>query len=111
MLEREQDKLVVHFETLGEYPTFVKRIRLQNEGSHDVVFEALGTVRNSQLHSITFLKGDNPVDLGMTGMESYYRIVTPIGGKSFDIQGETKYRLQVWGKSSRPSETLIEFPR
>jgi hypothetical protein len=110
-LARSGDKIVVHVETLGEYPTFVKRIRLSDEDIGSTIFEALGTEKNSELYNITFSAGDNSIDLSVLGFDSYYRVLTPTAGKTFRVQPGKKYRLQMWGQSPHPSEATIEFPR
>jgi hypothetical protein len=110
-LTQTGDTVVVHVETLGEYPTTITRVRLTDRDTGDVVLELIAlfpTESRSQIYEITLCAGQNNVAAVFPEYEAY-RTVTPASKKSFTLKRGKKYLVEMWGKSSRASKAVIEF--
>jgi hypothetical protein len=101
-LRHENAAIVVDAQTLGEYPTTVRRIRLAEGASGKVVFELLPDGRTPQITIFRLAVGDNSVNLVDTYYGAY-KVVTPRTGNAFSLKSGEEYRLAMWGTGWLPS--------
>jgi len=107
-LERIGSSVVVHVDTLGEYPTTVRHIRLWEASSGKVLFELLAKGGTPQIYFIRLSAGENSTQVADPEHGSY-RVVEPGGRNSFSLQQGVQYRLTIWGSGLLPSESDIRF--
>ncbi|HWR34975.1 MAG TPA: hypothetical protein VN622_03775 [Clostridia bacterium] len=102
------DKVTVDVQTLGEYQTTVKRIRLVNKTSRAVVWELKTQSGTPQINQIELKVGENPVAL--TGVASgAYAVVTPTGIAAFSLSLDVDYEIQLWGEDLESSKATGTF--
>lgn len=99
-LEKEGSITVVGFETLGEYPSTVKRIRVSKNSTDETVWEVRALEPGSQLWSIKLRCGENEKDL-VVPARGTYEVVVPKAAR-FVLESEALYLLEAWGESGRP---------
>ncbi|MGO9440557.1 MAG: hypothetical protein ACLPXM_08440 [Terriglobales bacterium] len=111
-LTQTADTVVVHVETLGEYPTTITRVRLTDRNTGEVVLDLTAlfppTDNRSQIYKITLCAGQNNIATAFPEYEAY-RAVTPAFEKTFALKRGKEYLIEMWGKSSRASKAVIEF--
>ena len=112
-IEQKGSIRIVHVETLGEYPTTIRRVRIEEARTGKVVFEARIRPEHQgrsgeQIHNFGLQAGDNPVN-AVNPDEDVYAIVEPKGRASFALSPGTEYRLRVWGFSWIPSREKLRF--
>jgi len=108
-LENSGSSVIVHVETLGEYPTTVRHIRLKEASSGKVIFELLTESGTPQIYSFRLSVGDNPTIHVADPEHGFYRVAEPSGKNTFALQTGVRYRLTVWGNGWPPSETNPKF--
>jgi hypothetical protein len=101
-------KVTVDVQTLGEYQTTVKRIRLVNKESRKVVWELKTLTGTPQVNKIELIEGENPVNL--TGVASgSYVVATPTNSAVFLLLSGIEYEIQLWGGESDSSRVTGTF--
>lgn len=99
------DRVTIDVQTLGEYQTTVKRIRLLNMQSHEVVWELATQTGTPQINVIDLQVGENPAVL--TGVASgTYAVVSPTGATSFGLVPGVEYEIEVWGDRKKATGTF-----
>ena len=110
-VEMSNSSAEVHVETLGEYPTTIVHLRLQNRQTHSVVWEIKADTGTPQIWRMGFKPGDNPVLL-VSPIAGTYKVVFPIGSDHFRLEKGVDYELSLWKDSdSSPSRVQIRFSR
>jgi hypothetical protein len=107
-LENSGSSVIVHVETLGEYPTTVRHIRLKDATSGRVIFELLTESGTPQIYSFRLLVGENPTHVA-DPEHGTYRVAEPSGKNTFSLQPGVRYRLTIWGNGWSSSETDLKF--
>jgi hypothetical protein len=103
-LETSGSSVIVHVETLGEYPTTVRHIRLKDASSGRVVLEMLTESGTPQIYNFRLSVGENSLHL-VDPEHGSYRVAEPSGKNAFFLQRGVHYQLMIWGEGRRPSET------
>lgn len=97
----------VDVQTLGEYSTTVRRVRLTDRGSGRVIWE-IGTASGTpQIHTMTLTAGENAAVLSAAHGE--YAVVTPQAGRSFSLERGRDYLIEIWGDNASASPARAEF--
>jgi len=107
-LENSGSSVIVHIETLGEYPTTVRHIRLKDASSGKVIFELLTESGTPQIYSFRLSVGENSTHVADPEHGSY-RVAEPSGKDTFSLQPGVRYRLTIWGNGRPSSETDLKF--
>ncbi|MGB8262069.1 MAG: hypothetical protein WCE75_17050 [Terracidiphilus sp.] len=112
-IERKGSVRIVHVETLGEYPTTIRHVRIEEAGTGKVVFDARIRPEHrgrseEQIHNFRLQAGENPID-AVNPDEDVYAIVEPKGRASFSLSPGTDYRLTVWETPWIPSREKLRF--
>ncbi len=107
-LERVGPAVIVHVETLGEYPTTVRHIQIRDASSAKVVFEVLAQNGTPQIYSIRLSAGENSTHVADPEQGSY-RVVAPTGTNTFLLQQGVQYRLTIWGSGLLSRESDFKF--
>jgi hypothetical protein len=107
-LEGSEHSVLVHVETLGEYPTTIRRIQLQSVASGDVVFEVVSGTGTPQIQNFRLLAGANPVNV-VDPQYGAYRVVRPTGANSFILRQGEEYRLTIWGNGWLPARVDLQI--
>ena len=94
------DSVTLDVQTLGEYPTSIRRVRLLAPAGP--VWEIEATGRAPQIHRIQLKAGPNSSHLP-GGDDAGYRVVKPEGSERFDIHRGVMYSIEVWGPSGSPA--------
>jgi hypothetical protein len=90
-------KVVLDVQTLSEYPTTVRRVRL-TDNAGQTVWEIRTKQGTPQLHALAFVAGANSVNLASSD-SGKYEIVAPKNGSQFYLKAGTEYTVQIWGNS------------
>jgi hypothetical protein len=93
-------------QTLGEYPTTVKRIRLLDV-NRAVVWEVLAQGRAAQIRGLALRPGKNPSQVDAE--YGTYRVVAPKGADFFILSRGMKYTIEFWGGDSVLSRRSAAF--
>ena len=94
-LESSSDTATIHVETLADYPTTIKSLRIAPSASPNTpVFAVEGVTDRFQIHEFVFHSGLNQTRLDEPPSDSY-RILTPVGGETFALATNTKYTVTV----------------
>ncbi|HEV7218682.1 MAG: hypothetical protein ACHP8A_15260 [Terriglobales bacterium] len=107
-LENTGSFVIVHVETLGEYPTTVRRIRVKDSSSGKVIFELLAESGTPQIYNFRLSAGENSIHVA-NPEHGFYRVVEPSGKNTFSLQSGVRYRLMIWGNEWSASETDLKF--
>lgn len=107
-LENSGSSVIVHVETLGEYPTTVRHIRLKDASSGKVVLELLTESGTPQIYSFRLSVGENSTHVTDPEHGSY-RVAEPSGKNSFSLQPGVHYRLTIWGNGWPSREADLKF--
>ncbi len=107
-LEYTGASVVVHVETLGEYPTTIRHVRIVEISSGKVVFDLLPQSGTPQIYNFKLIAGENPTRLADPEHGSY-RVDEPKGKDTFLLQKGSRYRLTIWGEGWPPSKTDVQF--
>jgi len=107
-VESSGSSLIVHVETLGEYPTTVRHIRIEDASSRKVVFELLTESGTPQIYSFRLLAGVNSTHV-VDPEHGSYRVAEPSGKDTFVLQRAVPYRLTIWGDAWLSSEVDVRF--
>jgi hypothetical protein len=107
-LEHAGASVVVHVETLGEYPTTIRRVQIKEISTGKVVYELLAENGAPQIYNFKLVPGENSTHLADPEPGSY-RIDEPNGQNSFLLEPGVRYRLKIWGNGWLPSATDVQF--
>ena len=107
-LERTGAVVVVHVETLGEYPTTIRGVRIEDVAARRVVLELRAESGTPQIYSFKLMAGENPTRLA-DPEHGEYRIEVPRGKGTFVLQKGVPYRLTIWGEGRWPAKADVEF--
>lgn len=94
IVQRGND-ILIDVQTLGEYPTTVKRIRLSDLNKSSVVWEIVTANGTPQIDRFMLKADENPATLEASS--GTYRIVAPTSGTGFLFRKSSKYRIELWG--------------
>ena len=100
--------VVVHVETLGEYPTTIRHVEIKEISSGKVVFDLLADSGSPQIYNFRLIAGENPTRVADPEHGSY-RVDEPKGKATFTLQKGARYRLTIWGDGWPPSKTDVQF--
>lgn len=100
--------VVVHVETLGEYPTTIRHVMIEEISSSKAVFDLLAESGSPQIYNFKLTAGENPTRLADPEHGSF-RVNEPKGKDTFLLQKGTRYRLTIWGEGWLPSKSEIQF--
>jgi hypothetical protein len=100
---------VIDVQTLGEYQTSVRRIRLTR--GREVVWEVVAREPTPQLHTLGLRIGANPRAPQLCGggqptacdtpeADDRFAVITPANG-TFRLEPGNEYELELWGSGSR----------
>jgi hypothetical protein len=107
-LETKGTNVIVHVETLGEYPTTILHIQIKDTSSGNVIFELVNEQGTPQIHNFSLSIGDNPVSVA-DPQHGFYRVVVPAGGNKFVLRPGINYRILVWGDGWLPNHANLKF--
>jgi hypothetical protein len=107
-LQNNGSSVIVHVETLGEYPTTVRHIRLQDALSGKVIFELMSESGTPQIYSFRLSVGENSTHIA-DPEHGTYRVTEPSGKNTFSLQAGVRYRLTIWGNGWGSSETDLKL--
>jgi hypothetical protein len=107
-LESSASSVIVHVETLGEYPTTVRHIQLREDPSGKVIFELLTESGTPQIYSFRLSVGENSIRV-VDPEHGSYRVVEPNGKNTFSLRTGVHYRLRIWGNGSASIETGLKL--
>ena len=97
--------VIFDFQTLGEYPTTIKRVRLL-DATGSVVWEIRAEKGTPQIHRIALNIGDNSVFVDADS--GTYRVIFPQSKDHFSVTKGQRYQIQVWrGLRFLPENQLI----
>jgi hypothetical protein len=101
--------VVVDVQSLGEYPTDVKKVRLSRANTGEVVWELNANEtqgRVPQLARFPLYVGPNQAQIKDV-LYGTYVIVVPRNRDTFSLQRGVQYELTVWGDSGRSNKAMI----
>ena len=103
------DTVKVDVATLGEYPTTIARIRLEDQSDH-VLWEVVANDGSPQIHEITFKAGLNSSS-APDSVSGKYRVVIPKSDDTFELHRGRAYRLDLWSEQTgKPASVEVKFP-
>lgn len=95
----------IRFETLGEYPSAVSRVRLKNRTSNTVIWEVQKATNSPQMWRVTLRLGENPIlPPGVTGSGSF-EVIVPAAATSFSLEPGISYEITIWSADGHLSRT------
>ncbi|HKF49816.1 MAG TPA: hypothetical protein VKB38_20815 [Terracidiphilus sp.] len=105
--------MVVHVETLGEYPTTIRHLRIVEASSGRVVLDLVAKAEYAntgatQTRNFSLVSGKNSTHLLKPGIDSY-EVRVPESGRTFNLQPGVAYRLKAWNGSWIASQTKFSF--
>lgn len=103
--------VVVDVQTLGEYPTDVKKVRLTRANTGEVVWELNADEtqgRVPQLAQFPLHAGPNQTQIKDV-LYGTYEVVVPRNRDTFSLQRGVQYELTVWGDSGRSNKAMISM--
>jgi hypothetical protein len=89
---------VAHMELMGEYPSNIRSIAIEREASGDPVWKIVTNGDFFQIHSVSLVAGDNPIDA--TLFRGSARRVAPSSGATFRLDPGTHYRITICPSAS-----------
>ena len=107
-IEKTPESITAHVETMGEYPTTVKRICLTDVGKNLVIADFVAGKPPTQIHKIKLKLGNNtPADC----FPEYdiYDILVPKGNSPFFIEKGRRYLLQIWDGKNIKNDVFLQF--
>jgi hypothetical protein len=108
MISRNEKSIVIDMQTLGEYPSNVKRIRLTDMGKNEVVWEINGR-DDLQIGKIALLRGENSIHVKDVS-HGTYDVIAPVEHDTFQLLSGMRYRIEVWGNNlSQNAGRVLEF--
>lgn len=90
-------RVTVDVQTLGEYPTTVRRVRLADNTGR-TIWEIRNKRGTPQIHQLGLALGENSVNLAAPD-SGEYEVITPKGPPDFQLKSGIDYTIQVWGDS------------
>ena len=99
-------KVIIDVQTLGEYPTTVRRVRLLDAAQP--IWEVRTKQGTPQIHTLSFVVGANPVKLASPDTGEY-ELMTPETGNTFQLKAGTNYTIQIWGDSEHTKPVQATF--
>ena len=108
-VQASRDTVRIDLQTLGEYPTTISHVRLQNPRTKGAIWEVKTQSGTPQLRGLTFKVGTNPVTLAAPDSGTY-KVVIPADSKVFQLVPGENYELEVWKyEQGSPSRVTIGF--
>jgi hypothetical protein len=106
-IEYQGHSAILHFETLGEYPSDVRRIVIADQRSlHPILdLEEDGTF---QIRNFKVSTGANSA-LQVRAEHGAYRVVKPQPSDEFTLSPDVNYNITIWGKSGLPARRVLRF--
>ena len=89
--------VIVDVQTLGEYPTTVRRVRLADDAGR-TIWEITSKRGTPQIHKLAFAVGANSAKLASPD-SGEYEVIAPTDAGDFQLKSGTDYTVQVWGGS------------
>jgi hypothetical protein len=108
-VEYAPGKAIIHVETLGEYPTTIRHVRIEEISSQSVIFDAVSANGTPQIHNIELSIGSNSTDM-LQSSSGEYRTVRPVV-KTFTLRSDRQYRISLWGGGWLPSHVDLQLRR
>ena len=108
-MREEAGGVVVDVQSLGEYPTTVKKVRLSNVSTREVVWELNGVSKQPggpQIAEFRLNAGENPARIEHV-LYGSYQVAVPRNGSAFTLQRGVAYELTLWGESGRTSSAKL----
>jgi hypothetical protein len=107
-VEHEAGFVELNVETLGEYPTTIRRVRLSDQATGTVLWEIMATEGTPQVHRIRLRLGPNgPKFIDADGGE--YSVVVPSADTPFLLLPATTYVVEVWGERKDRDPSVATF--
>lgn len=100
--------MVFNVATLGEYPTTVKRIRIQEASSGKIILELATETGTPQIHEFRLSLGDNQALVADPEHGSYH-VMLPKDKGTFFLQPRVNYRVSIYGEGWLPITCDIAF--
>jgi RHS repeat-associated protein len=109
-LVQESDTVTMDLQTLGEYQTTIRRIRLTERVHRRVVFEVVTAAGTPQLSTLSLALGENLTTIPNV-QSGTYRVVAPQASSHFVLNRETEYLVEVWGDrdDAMPAAGVFRF--
>lgn len=104
---RRPNEIIFDVQTLGEYPTTINEIRLTSIDDGKTVWHIIAGAGVPQIHQLTLKLGINPAQ--MDSDSGSFRVVVPSDAAQFQLVTGKRYRIEVWGLSSKFSKQSAEF--
>jgi hypothetical protein len=98
---------IVHVQTLGEYPTTVRHVRLADDAGR-TIWEIRSKRGTPQIHKLAFAVGANSANLASPD-SGEYEVITPTDAGDFQLKSGTDYTVQVWGDSEHGRFAQVSF--
>ena len=99
----------IDVQTLGEYPTTIRRARLENKVDKSTVWEIEAAHGTPQLRAISLRVGVNSTELA-SPYSGTYSVVVPNDSATFRLDRGTIYILELWeDPASLPRKVEIQF--
>ncbi len=102
------DSATVHVETLGEYPTTIRRIIIKDAFTGIEVFDLVAENGTPQIYDFRLSVGNNSTNI-VNPEHGSYRVAVPAGKSQFFLQRGVLYDVSVWGENSRPRDVEFRF--
>ena len=94
----------VSVSTLGEYPTSISRVRLEDAKSGAVIWELRAKGKVPQIWGLALRPGRNATELRDT-MNGQYGIIAPKGNAAFFLEKGRLYVIAVWNERGTRNES------
>ncbi len=102
------DRVVVDMQTLGEYQTTIKRIRVVDNASNQTIWELRASSGEPQVNRIELSVGVNPA-LPPGVVAGSYAVTSPSNASSFLMTAGRQYKITVWGSDGESSKATRTF--
>jgi len=104
--------VLIDVQTLGEYQTSISRLRLADDRTGKVLWELVAVSEAPQINKVQLSAGANPARIVGRPLDRKYRVVTPAGRDTFQLEAGAKYTIEVWGERSwlGPKRASFDLP-
>jgi hypothetical protein len=112
-VRNEDGAVVIDVTTLGEYQTSVTRFQLIIASTSTVVWEFVASSGTPQMWEVRLVSGENSAE-PPPASNGKFRVSVPAEGRSFTLNSEDEYIVQVWGnrgRTARRSFRLVDGAR
>lgn len=107
-VEETSDGVVVHFERLGEYPTSLQEVTLEERETGTVVWHLVADGPAPQRHNLELHPGSNPAHLPGYGSRRF-RVLVPAEADTFVLESGVVYRLRLDSDAALTTTGKAEF--